>query len=306
MSNRMLDSLSTRNAKLRQKSQKSLIWRVLGGRGAATLALGAALATGAVTETIEGTHFVVQKDLDSVRIVRQNDGHNKVVAKLQDGFAANSLFKLSQALPESFVTRRLSLFDDRWLPRGDDATQVAGASATTPFQKEMVRINTAIRKEFFANAVPFGGLIHDKAEKYKVDPALVAAVVETESRFRTNARSQVGAKGLMQLMPRTGRWMGARNLYDPEQNVDAGAKYLSYLSDRFDGNLKKTIAAYNGGEGNVKRYNGVPPFRETQQYVRRVMHRYEKRKGQLKEFEAQQQGGAEPAVTDTDAIATVR
>ena len=151
------------------------------------------------------------------------------------------------------------------------------------------RINGAIRREFFANAVPFGDLIHEKAQKYDVDPALVAAVVETESRFKTHARSQVGARGLMQLMPRTGRWLGARNLYDPNQNVDAGTKYLSYLNQRFDGNLKKTIAAYNAGEGNVRRYRGVPPFRETRSYVKNVMSRYERRKKELAQYNGHQQ-----------------
>ena len=163
--------------------------------------------------------------------------------------------------------------------------------ATDVFHSEMLRINTAIRRQFFANAVPFGEIIHAKAQKYDVDPALVAAVVETESRFRTNARSQVGARGLMQLMPKTGRWMGATNLYNAEQNVDAGAKYLRYLNQRFDGNLAMTIAAYNAGEGNVRRYNGVPPFRETRSYVKRVMTQYEKRKRELKRFDDQHSAG---------------
>jgi soluble lytic murein transglycosylase-like protein len=150
----------------------------------------------------------------------------------------------------------------------------------------MARINDAIRRQFFANAMPFGDLIHEKAKKYDVDPILVAAVIEQESKFRSRARSQVGAQGLMQLMPRTGRWMGARNLYDPAQNIDAGVKYIKYLSEKYDGNLKKTIAAYNAGEGNVNRYNGVPPFRETQTYVRKVMHNYEKRNNELRAFNA--------------------
>src|SRR5207244_4653059 len=142
--------------------------------------------------------------------------------------------------------------------------------------EEMARINDSIRRDFFQNAVPFGDIIHEKAKKYDVDPALVAAVMETESRFRASAHSQVGARGLMQLMPRTGRWLGARNLYDPEQNLDAGVKYIKYLQKRFHGNVKQTIAAYNAGEGNVRRYGGIPPFRETQTYVKRVLHNYEK------------------------------
>ena len=92
----------------------------------------------------------------------------------------------------------------------------------------------------------------------------------------------------MQLMPSTGRWMGARDLYDPAQNVDAGVKYIKYLQSRFDGNLKNTIAAYNAGEGNVRRYNGVPPFRETQHYVRTVLRNYDKRNKQLKQWQDDQ------------------
>ncbi len=110
---------------------------------------------------------------------------------------------------------------------------------------------------------PFGSIIYKEAKKNNVRPELVAAVVQAESRFKPTARSGAGAIGLMQLVPRTGRWMGARDLTNPAQNIAAGAKYLSYLSDRFDGNETKIIAAYNAGEGNVKRFDGVPPFRET-------------------------------------------
>jgi soluble lytic murein transglycosylase-like protein len=170
----------------------------------------------------------------------------------------------------------------------------------------MARINIAIRRQFFANAVPFGDIIHRKAQKYDVDPALVAAVVETESRFRTRARSQVGAQGLMQLMPRTGRWLGASNLYDPEQNVDAGVKYIKYLQHRFNGNLKQTIAAYNAGEGNVKRYGGVPPFQETRSYVKKVMSRYEQRSQQLKAYDKTHAPDVAPAVDLVDGVATLR
>ena len=101
-------------------------------------------------------------------------------------------------------------------------------------------------------------------------PELVAAVVNTESKFVPTARSGAGAVGLMQLVPRTGRWLGARDLTNPSQNIMAGAKYLKYLTDRFNGDQQKAIAAYNAGEGNVRRFGGVPPFRETRNYVQRV------------------------------------
>lgn len=283
-----IDALSVRLARVHRKTSSNRFFRFIGGRGAAAILLGATLSLGGITETLDGVHFLVQKNLDSVRVVKQGDGRSTVVANVENGFAANSLFKLSRALPESLVSRQIALFDNHWFP-------AATPDATHPrsvFHEEMARINDAIRREFFANAMPYGDLIHEKATKYDVDPALVAAVIEQESRFHSRARSTVGARGLMQLMPRTGRWLGARDLYDPEQNVDAGVKYIKFLQQRFDGNLKKTIAAYNAGQGNVDRYNGVPPFAETQTYVRKVLRNYQKRHDQLNEYSTEQRGGA--------------
>src|ERR1051325_2604777 len=223
----------------------------------ATLGLGAALSIGGVGEVMHDVHFLVRKDLDAVRVVKQEEGKRaEVVAKVDDGFAANSLFKLSRVMPDSFVSRQIALFDDHWLPV--ETGQPAPSGQPGMFRREMGKIHDVIQKQFFANAVPFGDIIHEKAQKYDVDPALVAAVIETESRFHPQARSRVGARGLMQLMPKTGRWMGARNLNDPDQNIDAGVKYLKYLQKRFDGNLNKAIAAYNAGEGNARRNNGAP------------------------------------------------
>jgi hypothetical protein len=297
----LTESLSTRAATLRRKAQSHRVLRWIGGRAAAVLAVGAALSVGGVTEAFQGVHFLVLKDLDAVKIVEQKGSHATVLANLGDDFAGNSFFKLSRGLPNSLVSHRNNLFSEAWLT-DPSKPEMADSQPADPFHSEMQRINLAIRKEFFANAVPFGDIIHAKAQKYDVDPALVAAVVETESRFQTRARSGVGARGLMQLMPRTGRWMGATNLYNAEQNVDAGAKYLSYLNQRFDGNLTKMIAAYNAGEGNVRRYNGVPPFRETRTYVKRVMTRYEKRKQEIKQFDDQHAGGA----IGSDGVMTLR
>ncbi|HKS24796.1 MAG TPA: lytic transglycosylase domain-containing protein [Thermoanaerobaculia bacterium] len=241
----------------------------------ATLGLGAALSIGGIGEAVHDVHFLIRKDLDAVRVVKQEEGKRaEVVAKVDDGFAANSIFKLSRVMPDSLVSRQIALFDDHWLPA--ETGQPAPTGQPGIFRREMGKIHDVIQKQFFANAVPFGDIIHEKARKYDVDPALVAAVIETESRFHPQARSRVGARGLMQLMPKTGRWMGARNLNDPDQNIDAGVKYLKYLQGRFDGNLSKAIAAYNAGEGNVRRYNGVPPFRETRSYVKKVMTRKKK------------------------------
>lgn len=292
------ERLSIRLACVRRNLQSRPFLRLLGGRAAATLALGAALSIGGVTDAFDNIHYLVEKDLDAVRVVQQRGEDDKVVASLA-GFTGNTVFKLARALPDRYVTRELTLFDDAWL-----GPQKPGHEQRDVFFEEMARINDAIRREFFAASMPYGDLIHEKSEKYDVDPALVAAVIEQESRFRERARSQVGARGLMQLMPRTGRWMGARDLYDPEQNVDAGVKYIKYLQQQFEGNLKKTLAAYNAGEGNVRRYGGVPPFRETQHYVKKVMSSYDKRSRQLKAWEADQRHGG--SVPEADGVLTLR
>ena len=127
-----------------------------------------------------------------------------------------------------------------------------------------------VREQFFQREVPFGSIIYSEAKKNDISPELVAAVVHTESRFVPTARSHAGAIGLMQLVPKTGRWLGAKDLTNPVQNITAGAKYLKYLTDRFDGDQQKAIAAYNAGEGNVRRFHGMPPFEETRNYVQRV------------------------------------
>ena len=139
-------------------------------------------------------------------------------------------------------------------------------------EAEMELMTEKVREDYFKTEVPFGSIIYKEAKNNNIDPELVAAVVQTESQFKPTARSGVGATGLMQLMPRTGKWMGATKLTNPADNVKAGTKYLKYLNERFDGDQTKVLAAYNAGEGNVRRYGGVPPFKETRNYVKKVAH----------------------------------
>ncbi|MGA8809648.1 MAG: lytic transglycosylase domain-containing protein [Thermoanaerobaculia bacterium] len=152
---------------------------------------------------------------------------------------------------------------------------VAKTVTTAPAQvaqapSAIANVAEQVKQQFFKTEVPFGGIIYDEAKKNDLPPELVAAVVHTESKFVPTAHSNRGAVGLMQLVPKTGKWLGASNLNDPAQNIQAGAKYLRYLTDRFSGDQQKAIAAYNAGEGNVRRFNGVPPFKETRNYVERV------------------------------------
>jgi soluble lytic murein transglycosylase-like protein len=128
----------------------------------------------------------------------------------------------------------------------------------------------------------FDELIHKYAGRYRVDPALVKAVIHAESGFRAGARSRRGARGLMQVMPRTGRVYGVRNLDDPESNLHAGVRYLRYLLDRHHNDPRLALAAYNAGSSVVTRYGDVPPYPETRRYVARVLRYRVQYVGQMK------------------------
>lgn len=127
-------------------------------------------------------------------------------------------------------------------------------------------------------ARPFAKLIESVSLKHGIDPALVHAVVEVESNYRASARSQVGARGLMQVMPATARDLGVKSaglLFDPRQNLEAGVKYLKFLLERFDGDLPAALAAYNAGPAAVSRHDGIPPYPETRNYVRKVLSSFQ-------------------------------
>lgn len=136
------------------------------------------------------------------------------------------------------------------------------------------------------NSVDFSSLLNNKmtetgtnlddifsvaSQTYDVPEYLLKAVAKAESNFRADARSSCGAMGVMQLMPGTAKSLGVTDPYDPAQNIMGGANYLRKLLDQFDGNIPYAVAAYNAGSGNVKKYNGIPPFAETQNYVNKVM-----------------------------------
>ena len=119
-------------------------------------------------------------------------------------------------------------------------------------------------------------IIYKAGLNHGVDPRFIHAVIWQESKYKNQARSHAGAQGLMQLMPATAKRFGCDDAYDRVENITAGTKYLSWLLKRFDGNVALTLAGYNAGEGSVDKYDGIPPYNETRNYVKIISKRYGK------------------------------
>lgn len=145
------------------------------------------------------------------------------------------------------------------------AGKAPSAKSLTPSPRAYTASSAAI------NASAYAGIINRAASQYALDPSFVRAVMHTESNFNPNARSPKGASGLMQLMPDTAKRYGVSNIFDPEQNVFGGARYLRDLLKMFNQNKHMALAAYNAGENSVLRHGGIPPYRETVNYVTKVL-----------------------------------
>lgn len=168
--------------------------------------------------------------------------------------------------------------------KGDAAVLRLPGDGELTVQKDMVErivLTPAIPKETDAKteALPpqsetFQPFIRRLSEEHKVETSLITAVIKAESNFDTYAVSRAGAVGLMQVLPSTAKDYGVHDLFDPEQNLSAGTRHLSKLLSLYEGNLELALAAYNAGEKAVSRYGGIPPFRETQNYVRYVLALY--------------------------------
>jgi soluble lytic murein transglycosylase-like protein len=257
-------------SQLRQEVQKAKPKRLKGlKKKYATWALGASLAFGGIGAPLKMIHDAKGTAESGGERARSNEASEAADTGITSDLQQAKSIAEQVAGGVQAAARGVQSAASSPLTTVAQAPQkIAEAVAEAP--QKIAAVTDAVKEQFFKTQVPFGSIIFNEAKKQNIAPELVAAVVHTESKFKPTARSNRGAMGLMQLVPATGKWMGATNLMNPAQNISAGTKYLRYLSDRFDGDQQKIIAAYNAGEGNVRRFNGVPPFKETKQYVTKV------------------------------------
>lgn len=190
------------------------------------------------------------------------------------GGAPNAMIVFSGEIdPNSRAVRELGLKPPIG-PRRELLSSQTGRRGAAVIQQQM---NQNAAQNAQAATTEDEQIAFDAATEFNTDPVLVLAVLDTESGGDNAAVSPVGARGKMQIMPETARELGVTNLHDPRQNIRGGTKYLKQMLDRYDGNLDLALAAYNAGPGNVDKYGGIPPFQETQEYVRRVKAAYQRR-----------------------------
>jgi hypothetical protein len=210
------------------------------------LPLGLVLSAGARAE------LVILTDGDYVKVKGYTTDGERAMLTLPSGGRV--------AMPIERVDR---VVDDEWVP--PPPPPVAAVAAVVP-------LPLAFDETQKVPEGPYGAMIYAAAKRHALNPQIVSAVIRAESAGNPRAFSPKGARGLMQLMPSTATRFGVSRgeLWNPERNLEAGVSYLKWLSDRFGNDLSRILAAYNAGEGSVDRYQGIPPYRETRDYVRRI------------------------------------
>jgi Transglycosylase SLT domain len=189
-------------------------------------------------------------------------------------FAAIMLVTACLALPRTTAAQVVTSMDERGrVVYTNEESPVAPVRGTISSPSGLSKPRAASRAAAETDA-RLDSIVRDAAERHKLDPALVKAVINTESGWNPRAISSKGAVGLMQLIPTTAQRYGVGNSFDPAQNVEGGTKYLRSLLDRYDGDLSKSLAAYNAGERAVDLSNGVPAYAETRRYVQKVTDIY--------------------------------
>jgi soluble lytic murein transglycosylase-like protein len=198
-----------------------------------------------------------------------------------DNFDVPGAVRVERPAPPATRPRRaLKLTARTSAPSAADANKSSAAAAPAPIRSAApapsLRMAAASALDGFSTGdANVDGFIVDSSRRYGVDPLLIYSIMHRESSFKRFALSHKGARGLMQLMPATAARLGVRNIFDPQQNIEGGVKYMRMLLNMFDGDVRLALAGYNAGEGAVMKYRrSVPPYRETQEYVRRISERY--------------------------------
>jgi hypothetical protein len=222
--------------------------------------------------------FGVSRPCAAALVVFEDGRHIRVASYevvVDDRLTVGLIGGGSMTIPLDIVERIVDDEYERPLPVPETAP---GSAATDPLAKERrsVRVFSATLSPSLSSGLipssPFSSQILEAAKQHRIDPALLAAVIRVESNFVARAVSRKGARGLMQLMPATARRLGVTRPFDPRDNIRGGAAYLAELAVRFgETNAELILAAYNAGENAVEEFGGVPPYRETRDYVKRVL-----------------------------------
>ena len=227
--------------------------------------------------------YAAEGDDTSSRGIATTEEHGRTVYVNDDGPVKQHVAPSPQ--PKRSMLVYWSSKENRWkpVPSANTASGRAARSAAAEVsqfyghdstQGANAKIVAANSHGHQASADEVDQSIIMSAARHNVDPNLVRAVIKVESNFNSNAVSSKGAMGLMQLMPKTARELKVKNPFDPQQNVDAGVRHLKYLLEKYNGDVNLTLAAYNAGEGAVRRSAGVPQYSETQDYVRKITRLY--------------------------------
>jgi hypothetical protein len=197
------------------------------------------------------------------------------VGERNDALAAAWFYKAAQQ-NDAHAKRMLQRLGYRGKPNQDPVCQLDdGGHADASGQVATADVGGGDVRVWRAHPAtgPIASMVRKLAPEYKLNPNLVLAVVEAESNFNPQAQSHKNAQGLMQLIPETAERFGVQNVWDPEQNLRGGMSYLRWLMGHFEGDLELVLAAYNAGEGAVERHGGIPPYAETQRYVKQIIGR---------------------------------